>query len=122
EELGVRDALRQIVRLERSVLVREREQRVDVEAGFVVEAAGQVRDGHDPRALRRELVRCDPADVAEALYDAALLREPALETMTCAFYDHHYPGSGRFVPEERPAERNGLARDEHGHRLAPLHR
>ena len=108
--------------LERAVLLRELGHRVDVEAVRVVDAAGDVGDGDHRGAAVDELVRSDPADVAEALDDAALLGEVPAEPLAGAGGDHHDAGARRLVPEDRAADRDRLARHDLRHRVADLHR
>ena len=96
--------------------------RVDVEPGGVVDAAGDVRDGGHGRAAVDQLVRGDPADVAEALDDALLLGEVPAEPLAGSGDHHHDAGAGRLVPEDRAADRDRLAGDDLGHRVADLHR
>ena len=96
--------------------------RVDVEAGRVVDAAGHVRDGDDGGAAVGELVRGDPADVAEALDDAALLGEVPAEPLAGAGDHHHDAGAGRLVAEDGAADRDRLAGDDLRHGMADLHR
>ena len=69
-----------------------------------------------------ELVRRDPADVAEALDDAALLGEVPAEPLARAGDHHHDAGAGRLVPEDGAADRDRLAGHDLRHRVADLHR
>ena len=88
----------------------------------VVDAPRDVRDGHDRRTAIDELLRGDPADVAEALHDAALLGELPAQALAGACDHHHDPCAGGLVAEDRATDRDRLARDDLGHRVASLHR
>ena len=57
------------------MLVDPRLDVVEVEAGLVVDAAGDVRDRQHGGAEAGQLARGDAAHVAEALHDAALVGE-----------------------------------------------
>ena len=116
----IRDAGRPA--LERAVLRREVAQRVHVEAGGIVDAAGDVGDRDHGRAAVGQLVRGDPADVAEALDDAALLGEVPAEPLAGAGDHHHDAGAGRLVAEDGAADRDRLAGDDLGDGVADLHR
>jgi hypothetical protein len=78
------------------------------QAGLRVDAAGKVGDGDHLRAPVVELGRGDPADVAEALHDAALLRQVPAEAMARALDDHDHAGSRRLVAEDGAADRDRL--------------
>ena len=97
-------------------------QRRDVEPGRVVDAAGDVGDGDHRRPALVELGRGDPADVAEALDDAAKPRELPAETAAGTLDHHHDPGSRRLVPEDGAADRDRLAGHDLGHDVADLRR
>ena len=58
-----------------------------------VDAAREIRDGDDARAALVQLAGGDPADVAEALHDAALLGEvpPEARAGTLDHHDHAAP-------------------------------
>ncbi len=99
-----------------------RAHRIEVETALRIDPAGDVRDAQHGRALRDELLRCDPSDVAEALHYATLLAELPSESLACSFDHHHDTGAGRLVPEERTAERDGLPGDDLRNRMAHLHR
>ena len=116
----IRDPVGQL--LERAVLDRVRAHRRDVEALRVVDTAGDVRDGDDRRAAVDELLRGDPAHVAEALDDAPLLGELPAEPLARAGDDHHDTGARRLVPEHRASDRDRLAGHDLGHRVSALHR
>ncbi len=122
EQLGVRDPLAAAKPssepCSRDVLV----QRRDVEPVLCVDAARDVRDGDHGRAPLVQLGRGDPADVAEALDDAAQAREIPAEPPARALDHHHDAGARRLVPEERAADRDRLAGHDLGHRVALLHR
>ena len=111
EQLGVRDVARVGVAVQRSVLAdpawRRRRGRARLRRG---------RRPPRPRPRRRRApraassVRRDPADVAEALHDAALVGErPAEPRRTRARSTITTPAPGRLVPEDRAADRDGLA-------------
>ena len=85
-------------------------------------AARDVGDGDHARAPVVQLGRGDPADVAEPLHDAALLREVPVEPLAGALDAHHDAGAGRLVAEERAADRHRLAGDDLRHGVALLHR
>ena len=97
-------------------------QRVDVEPAGIVDAAGHVRDGGDGRATVDQLVRGDPAHVAEALDDALELGQVPAEPLTGAGDHHHDAGTGRLVAEDGAADRDRLAGDDLRNRVADLHR
>ena len=107
---------------ERAVLDRVGAHRRDVEAGRVVDSAGDVRYRDDGRAAVDELLRGDPADVPEPLDDAPLLGELPAQALARARYDHHDTGSRRLVAEDGASDRDRLARDDLRHRVAALHR
>ena len=69
-----------------------------------------------------ELVRGDPADVAESLDDAALLGELPAELGAGPHDDHHDADAGRLVSKDGAADRDRLPGDDLGHGVAPLHR
>ena len=104
------------------MLLRVGAHRRDVEAVGVVDAAGDVRDGKHRSSLLDQLLRGDPADVAEALDDAALLGELPAETLARAPDHHHDAGAGRLVPEDRAADRDRLAGHDLGDGETALHR
>ena len=83
EQLLVRDALdARVVALERPVLGDVRVQRRDVEPVRRVARRPRCRRRRSTRApLLVQLGRGDPADVAEALHDAALLGEVPAEPL-----------------------------------------
>ena len=72
--------------------------------------------------MRVELGRRDPADVAEALDDAALVGQLPAQPLAGALDHHHHAGAGRLVAEERAAERDRLAGHDLRHGVADLHR
>jgi hypothetical protein len=108
--------------LEGAALGREPPQRLHVEPALVVDAAGDIRDCDHARSAVVQLGSRDPADIAEALDDAALLAEVPAEPLTRAHDHHHDACAGRFLPEERAAERDRLAGHDLGHRVPDLPR
>ena len=84
--------------------------------------AGHVRNGHHGRAPVDELLGRDPADVAEPLHDAPLLRQLPPEPLARTGDHHHHAGPRGLLPEDAAADRDRLPGDDLGHRVAPLHR
>ena len=102
----------------RDVLV----QRRDVEAVRRVRRRPRRPRRDHRRALLVQLGRGDPADVAEALDDAAQLGEVPAEPRARALDHHHDAGARRLVPEDRAADRDRLAGHDLRHGVALLHR
>ena len=106
---------------ERRALGRPAHELRHVEPVLDVEAARVVADTDDGRAARGQLGRRHAAHLAEALDDAALLREIPAQPLAGPVEHHHDPAPG-LVAEERAAERDRLAGHDLRHGVAHLHR
>ena len=122
EELLVRDPLAAVVPLERSMFRDVGVECRNVETGLGVNASRDVGNRDDAGAALVQLRRGDAADVAEALDDAGATGELVAEPPRGLLGDHHDPGAGRLATEDGATDRDRLAGDHLGHRVAPLHR
>ena len=104
------------------VLVHPDGDRVEVEPLRVVRPAGHVRDGHDLRPVRGQLLGCDRADLPEALDDAALSRQRPAEPLARSLRHHHHARAGRLRAKDGAPDRDRLPGHDLGHGIALLHR
>jgi len=110
------------VALERSVEGDVRVQIRDRQPALGIDTARDVRDRDHRRAPVVELGRRDPADVPEALHDAAQLGQVPAQPPARALDHHHDARSRRLVAEDGAADRDRLAGHDLRHRIAALHR
>ena len=95
-----------------SCAARVRDQRRDIEALLVVDAALPVGDGDDLGALVASSSARDRADVAEALHGDAGALQLEAEMLRRLARDDHHAAAGRLAPAERSAHLDRLAGDD----------
>src|SRR5262245_2295539 len=121
EELVVADAFGAGEAINGLVRGRVLDERRDVQALCVVDAAAPIGDGDDLRAEFGDQLGSDGADVAETLDGDGRFREIETRVLRGFTRRDHHAAAGGFASSERAAELNGLAGDDGGFGVADVH-